>query len=1016
MPERRHRKLFCPAASPEDCLFLDVWRPGTFRRRLELSSDFVWSDGLAQSLRNPSVHKRILSTQWLFRVIELRCATLLSFPVTITNSGIHFFMAPRTRSFNAVYCTPAVALVLVVFCASFGISQNASTNPPAPVTSSANIRNQTETATTTKVPDVSKEALVVDQLHTRIRMESDGTGVRDTTARIRVLSEAGVKAMAVLSFTYSASNEQIDIGYVRVKKSDGSVVATPEYNAQEMPADVSREAPMYSDIHQKQVAVRGLGVGDTLEYQVTQRILKPEVADQFWFEYSFEKSGVVLEEQLDLDLPADKAVIVASADAQPTITSGSGRKLYHWSSSNLSHPDPEAPPKSLKHLKPSVQVTTFSSWEQVGAWYQSLQRESLVVSPAIQARADTLTRGLTNEDDKIRAIFDDVALHVHYVGLDFGIGRYQPHQADDVLASEYGDCKDKHTLVAALLKAAGIDSWPVLISTKRDLDPAVPSPAQFDHVITLVPEGSSLIWMDSTAEVAPVGVLTPRLRDKQGLAIPAEKPAYLVRTPANPLLPGSVRVEVNAQLSGRGVLTGHITQTTEGDVGMVLRLAFRRTPQSQWKEVVQGIVHLEGYGGEASNPQISQVEQIDRPLVMSLDYTREKYYQWDDRDTKHWISPPLPAMGGELAPGMKEQKPGDNPALGAPGKTVYVATLRLPAGWTMTPPTDVVINEDWLEYRATYSFKDGIFAAERSMVVKKSEVSLSQWDRYLAFRRKMFEDWSRQTLISPSRFAVNTTPEQDDRGTVKSDSLPVYSEMSTESDVALTLARGTVVHVGLAVTTDQGRWCSVSNADTSAKLGFVRCDGLDRQTVSSAAPAGSGAVLSTPVDQSSKGTIASCEDLRSVAASGLVSEVESILQTEPDLVKCRGLRGFTPLHTAADKDQTEVVRFLIAHGAEINARTDAGDTPLHWAAFDDRMNAAKLLLAEGAEINPRDKDGNTPLHWAAARGNVEMTELLIAHGADLKTKTRFGCTPLRGAYDYHQMATARVLLAHGATQ
>ena len=909
-------------------------------------------------------------------------------------------IASTTRSFPAVSRGSVVLALCVAVCASIGIGQ---VTPPTP-------------ASATTIADITKEALVFDQFYTRVRMEADGTGARETTARIRILADAGVKAMAVLPFTYSTSFQQVDIAYVRVRKPDGSTVETPDYNVQDMPADASREAPMYSDIHQKHVAVRGLGVGDTLEYQVTLRTLKPEVPGQFWLEYSFEKNVIVLDEQLDLDVPADKTVIVASAETQPTITAASGRKLYHWASSNLMHPDANATPKSLKHWKPSVQMTTFTSWEQVGAWYESLQRSSLAVTPAIQAHADADTRGLTTPDEKLRALSNDVALHVHYVGLNFGIGRYQPHPADDVLSNEYGDCKDKHTLLAALLKAAGIEAWPVLISSQRDLDDAVPSPAQFDHVITVVPTGSSFTWIDSTAEVAPIGTLMPNLRDKQALAVPAGKPAYLVRTQANPLLPGSVRVEVNARLSARGVLTGHITQTSQGDIGMVLRLAFRRTPQSQWKELVQGIVHLQGYGGEASNPKISEVEQIDRPLVMSLDYTREKYYQWDDRDTKHWISPPLPPMGGELAPGMKEKKPADNPTLGAPSKTVYVSTLQLPPGWTMNPPRDVDINEDWLEYRATYSFKNGIFTAERSLVVKKSEVSLSQWDRYLTFRREMFEDWSRQTLISPSRFAANTAPEQDDRGTVKTDSLPVYSEMSTESDVVLTLAHGTIVRVGLSVTTDQGRWCSVSSADAAAKLGFVRCDGLDWQTVSSAASASSGEALSTPVDHSSNGPNASCEDLRSVAASGLVSEVESTLQTEPDLVKCRGLRGFTPLHTAADKDQTEVVRFLIEHGAEINARTDAGDTPLHWAAFDDKVNAAKLLLAEGAEINPKDKDGNTPLHWAAARGNVEMTELLIAHGADLKTKTRFGCTPLRGAYDYHQAATARVLLAHGATQ
>jgi hypothetical protein len=183
-------------------------------------------------------------------------------------------------------------------------------------------------------------------------------------------------------------------------------------------------------------------------------------------------------------------------------------------------------------VKPSVQVTTFKSWEEVGAWYASLQNDRIAVTPAINSRAASLTRGLTTDEEKSRAIFNDVALHIHYVGLDFGIGRYQPHSADDELANEYGDCKDKHTLLAALLNATGIEAWPVLISSSRDLDPATPSPAQFDHVITLASLSGKLVWMDSTAEIAPVGVLFANLRDKQALAVPVSKPAYLERTPA----------------------------------------------------------------------------------------------------------------------------------------------------------------------------------------------------------------------------------------------------------------------------------------------------------------------------------------------------------------------------------------------------------------------------------------------------------------------------------------------------
>src|ERR1700744_4604515 len=104
--------------------------------------------------------------------------------------------------------------------------------------------------------------------------------------------------------------------------------------------------------------------------------------------------------------------------------------------------------------------------------------QSLSLPPS-RRKQTTLTKGLTTDEDKVHAIFNDVALHVHYVGLDFGIGRYQPHPADDVLSNEYGDCKDKHTLLVSLFKAAGIEAWPALISSSRELDSDTPSPAQF---------------------------------------------------------------------------------------------------------------------------------------------------------------------------------------------------------------------------------------------------------------------------------------------------------------------------------------------------------------------------------------------------------------------------------------------------------------------------------------------------------------------------------------------------------
>jgi hypothetical protein len=591
--------------------------------------------------------------------------------------------------------------------------------------------------------DFSKEAVVLEKVSTRVREEADGTGSHETSMRVRIQSEAGVKQMAVLLFTYTASNQQAEIGYVRVIKPDGTVVATPDYNVQDLPADVSREAPMYSDIHQKHVAVKGLGVGDTLEYKVTLRTVKPEVPGQFWLEYSFEKNLIVLDEQFDLDLPEGKAATVASPDVQPATTHAQGRVLYHWASSNLTRPDPDKP-KSTKHWKPSVQVTTFTGWDQVGAWYWSLQKDEMTVTPAIQARAAALTKGLTTDDEKMRAIFSAVALHTHYIGISFGIGRYQPHAADDVLSNEYGDCKDKHTLLSTLLRAAGIEAWPVLISSSRELDATVPSPAQFDHVITVVPKDGKLIWMDATEEVAPIGVLMLPLRDKQALAIPASKPAYLERTPEALPFPQSFLFTANGKLSDKGEFTGHIEETFRGDSELVMRALFRQVPQSQWKQFVQQMIGNMGFGGETGQPEVSPVEQTTEPFHFSFDYTRQKFSEWEDRR----INPPMPGVGWELAPGTREIKPADDIELGSAGEQDYKTSVQMTPGWLVTTPAGIDLKEDWAEYHSSYSFANGTFTAERKLMTKKDKVPLADWDKYRAFREAIYTDTVKMAGVS----------------------------------------------------------------------------------------------------------------------------------------------------------------------------------------------------------------------------------------------------------------------------
>jgi tetratricopeptide (TPR) repeat protein/transglutaminase-like putative cysteine protease len=584
--------------------------------------------------------------------------------------------------------------------------------------------------------DFSKEAVVIEHLSTRVTMENDGTGTREATAEVKMLAEAGVKAYAVLNFVYTSANEVVDVDYVRVRKPDGTVVKTPDYNIQDMPGEVTRTAPLYSDIHEKHVAVKGLAVGDTLEYLIRFRTVKPEVPGQFWYEYYFATKSIIKDERLELSVPREKYVKVVSPDFKPEVKEEGARRVYRWTHENLvvKEKDPnEMPRRTLPNSH--VQVTTFTSWEEVGRWYGDLQKEPLTVTPAVQAKAADLTKGLTTDIEKIHAIYNFVSLKFHYIGLDFGIGRYQPHAADDVLDNGYGDCKDKHTLLASLLKAAGYDAWPALINGARNLDPDVPSPAQFNHVITVVPLGEP-IWLDTSPEVAPYRLLIAQLRDKQALVIPTNKPALLMKTPENPPFPLAQEFSSSGKLGSDGTYTGHMEQSYRGDTEVLLRMAFRQLSESQWKDAVQRFSQAMNFGGDVSNVKVSPPDELDKPFEISYDYVRKKFGDWEDDNTSAALAP----LGVEFGKNDKEKKLLEPYFLGAPGTIVHRSRMELPSGYSVVPSARCHETTSFAEYTATTVFEDGVITTNRELIVKKSEVPISEWANYRKFGQAVSDD------------------------------------------------------------------------------------------------------------------------------------------------------------------------------------------------------------------------------------------------------------------------------------
>lgn len=143
--------------------------------------------------------------------------------------------------------------------------------------------------------------------------------------------------------------------------------------------------------------------------------------------------------------------------------------------------------------------------------------------------------------------------------------------------------------------------------------------------------------------------------------------------------------------------------------------------------------------------------------------------------------------------------------------------------------------------------------------------------------------------------APGLMPAQNARGTVKANPLTVYADMSAASDVIATLTPGQAVQITFSVTNGEGTWCSISDVDTSKKIGFVQCDGLDRQNAPSTAAAGPGTAFSAPVYQSSSdnGTPSRTQKQWAIAASAILSvfnhERLDTLSSDDSVIRVRAL-------------------------------------------------------------------------------------------------------------------------------
>ncbi len=558
-------------------------------------------------------------------------------------------------------------------------------------------------------------------------------------ARVRVLTDAGVKMFGQIFLPYSSQLEDLRIDYVRTVKPGGAVIAADPSKALVLTPPVTRYAPTFSDVKLKGLVAPQLQVGDAVEFQFTKTIRTPYMPGNFWVMHALSRSSLVKTATIVLDVPAGRKL---TFEADPcfhyTVAEKNGRRIYRWQITDLQPLKQTAVPPA-----PLFATSTLSDWKQVGDWYAKLQSGQTQVTPEIEALAKKLTSGQNTDEQKLDAIYTYVSEKIRYVALEFGIGGFQAHAAATVLGSGYGDCKDKTGLLDTLLEAAGIKAYPALVNVQRDtLVDAVPMPSQFDHVVSVATLGGKAIWMDTTMQTAPPGILAPSVLGKQALLVQPGA-VHLIDLPDQEPFAQQFAAHATGSVDSSGKLSLAVRFEVHGISEAFLRQIFGLQDKTQLLKFVEALARFQLPGSTAANPTNSDPENLSSPFQFQYVLTKQDFVDLLRKNEQvllpHYFIHPE-QWGADLSKAKQEAgeraKNGETGgcathaakdiSLHGPAEYEETLDLSVPADYHVDLPEPIRVDRPFATYTSSYTFENGHIEARRALDIKAVKEPLSQ--------------------------------------------------------------------------------------------------------------------------------------------------------------------------------------------------------------------------------------------------------------------------------------------------
>lgn len=542
-----------------------------------------------------------------------------------------------------------------------------------------------------------------------VHVKADGTSTEQQTQVIQAVTRDGAQSMNPFQTEYSKLMSTMKVQSAYIIRANGQRVDIPAADIAERPAPAppgADNAPVFDKSMVLSITLPGFNKGDTLHLQTLQTQFAPYFPNQYFNVWGPTVNQTSLKQSITVYAPASMKLKAAQRGGW-TITQHTDGDTQIFTATLPAYQAqfPGTSTVDPSDFTPLFEVSNFPTWASVGNAYWARAKAQADVTPLVKQVADKVAGNLTGLD-AVKAIYNWESEHIHYIGLELGVGGYVPISANTTLETGYGDCKQHSTLLEALLAARGIEVDPVLINWDDSFKlPPLPGPA-FNHAIDYLPQYH--MFVDSTGEFETLGQLAIGERDKQ--VVVAGPKSWLATTPGAEPDQNKLVYNATLHLADDGTLSGTADMTTTGWWAWFYRMIFSDVPPAAYGRLMTKLLSPSGGGNgtfQPSNPTL-----LDQPMHVIAKWSTPAYALPGKS-----LSVPLPA-GPYLVPSMSGT--GDpvgalTAVVGPPtrqhnvstyfGEVDWHSTLTLPSGYTPTylPPDETVKNAAG---SFTYTLKD----------------------------------------------------------------------------------------------------------------------------------------------------------------------------------------------------------------------------------------------------------------------------------------------------------------------